>query len=117
MAIVGAGTFYGRAVEAVAILAANGVKAVAVNPRSFTYIDPAAVDALKGKRLVVTVEDGVVDGGYGQRLAMELADSPARVVCLGLPKKFENRFDAAKLGKELGLEAQQIATRVLAKLK
>ncbi len=117
VAIVGAGTFYGRAVEAVAILAANGVKAVAVNPRSFTYIDPAAVDALKGKRLVVTVEDGVVDGGYGQRLAMELADSPARVVCLGLPKKFENRFDAAKLGKELGLEAQQIATRVLAKLK
>ena len=66
--------------------------------------------------MVVTAEDGIIDGGYGQKVASALGTSDAKVINLGLPKEFLNRYNASELVKECGLTPDQIAEGVIANL-
>ena len=99
------------------MLAEKGVNATLINPRELSTLDTATLDTLKDYSVVITAEDGIIDGGYGQKVASYLGEAPVKVINLGLPKKFLNRYDYAALQKECGLTPGQIAAKALEELQ
>lgn len=109
IAIIGAGSFFGIASEAASILRKKGLNPTLINPRNLSQLDEECLDTLKGYKTVVTLEDGILDGGFGQKVAAYLGDSPVRVITLGLKKEFLDRYDAAEVLKANGLTPEQVA--------
>ena len=109
IAIIGAGSFFGSASEAASILRKQGLNPTLINPRNLSQLDEECLDTLKGYKTVVTLEDGILDGGFGQKVAAYLGDSPVRVITLGLKKEFLDRYDAAEVLKANGLTPEQVA--------
>lgn len=119
VALIGAGNFAALASEAAAELAKEGIRATVVNPIFLSGLDTALLDALKEKhRLVLTLEDGIIEGGFGQKIASYYGtDEGLRVRNYGLSKEFHDRYDAAELAREHHLTAEQIAADTLILLK
>lgn len=119
VAILGAGNFAALAGAAAAQLEAEGIKATVVSPIFLSGLDTALLDRLKEKhRLILTLEDGILDGGFGQKVAAFYGmDAAVRVRCYGLSKEFHDRYDAAELAREHHLTAEQIAADTLATLR
>lgn len=109
IALIGAGAFYSRAAKAADLLAEKGVKATLINPRSFSYLDTKTLDNLRHYDKVITIEDGIVNGGFGQKIAAYLGDAPAEVICLGLPREYQNEYNAAEIARKYNLDPDQIA--------
>ena len=62
------------------------------------------METLKDKQsLIVTLEDGILDGGFGQKIDAYYSTSDVKVKNYGLEKKFYDRYDPAKLLEELGM--------------
>ena len=80
-----------------------------INPRILSAVDAPCLDRLKGYRRVITLEDGITDGGFGQKVAAYLGSSPVEVCVLGLQKEFLDRFDPAEVLRANGLTAPQVA--------
>ena len=98
VAILGLGNFYRLGTELAYALAAKGVSATLINPRTASELDVEALDALKaGHRLVVTLEDGAVDGGFGEKVARHYGTSGMKVLVRGVTKGFADRYDVADL--------------------
>ena len=119
VALIGAGNFAALAGAAAAQLEAEGIKATVVSPIFLSGLDTALLDRLKEKhRLILTLEDGILDGGFGQKIASYYGmDADVRVRCYGLSKGFHDRYDAAELAREHHLTAEQIAADTLATLR
>lgn len=119
VALIGAGNFAALASAAAAQLEAEGIKATVVSPIFLSGLDTALLDRLKEKhRLILTLEDGILDGGFGQKVAAFYGmDAAVRVRCYGLSKEFHDRYDAAELAREHHLTADQIAADTLATLR
>lgn len=87
-----------------AVKAELGFEPTLINPRFASTLDEALLAEIgKTHRLVVTLEDGILDGGFGQKIAAFYATSDVRVKNYGLEKKFYDRYDPAALLKELGM--------------
>lgn len=112
VALIGAGTFFANASEASTLLKERGITPTLINPRELTTLDTATLDTLRDYELVVTLEDGILDGGFGQKVAAYLGEAPVKVKCLGLPKEFLNDYNAAQLVEECGLTPAQVAEMV-----
>ncbi|MDE6682926.1 MAG: 1-deoxy-D-xylulose-5-phosphate synthase, partial [Muribaculaceae bacterium] len=117
VALIGAGLMFGFMAQAADLLAKEGVNVTLINPRNLSALDTATLDTLKDYKTVVTAEDGIIDGGYGQKVASYLGEAPVKVINLGLPKEFLNRYDYSALQKKCGLTPGQIAQTVLDSLK
>ena len=119
VAILGAGNFAQLASAAATELEKEGVKATVVNPIFLSGLDTVLLDSLKEKhRLVLTLEDGILDGGFGQKIAAYYGmDANIRVRCYGLSKEFHDRYDATELAREYHLTAEQIAADTISALK
>ncbi len=113
VALIGAGLTFGITAKAADLLQQKDVKVTLINPRNLSTLDTATLDSLKDYSLVITAEDGIIDGGYGQKVASYLGEAPVKVINLGLPKKFLNRYNYSELKKECGLTPEQIAQTVL----
>ncbi|MDE6340301.1 MAG: 1-deoxy-D-xylulose-5-phosphate synthase [Muribaculaceae bacterium] len=113
VALIGAGLMFGIMSQAADLLAKEGLDVTLINPRNLSALDTAALDTLKGYKLVITAEDGILDGGYGQKVASYLGEAPVKVVNLGLPKEFLNRYNYSELQKRCGLTPEQIARTAL----
>lgn len=109
MAIIAAGDFLGIGREAAALLRDKGILPTLINPRILSSIDTETLDSLKDYDLLVTLEDNSIDGGMGQKIAAYLGEAHVKVRCLGLPKAFPDRYDAAGLLESCGLTPRQIA--------
>ena len=114
--LVAVGPLAGAAVEAASTLAAAGVRATVVDPRWVLPVDPALAALATGFPLVVTVEDGVRDGGVGEAIARALRDAGhhGRVVTLGVDKRFIAHGKRDAILADAGLDATGIAAAVLA---
>ncbi|MDE6295920.1 MAG: hypothetical protein K2M03_07645, partial [Muribaculaceae bacterium] len=112
IALIGAGLMFNIMSKAADILAADGINVTLINPRNLSTLDTKTLDNLKNYKMVVTAEDGIIDGGYGQKVASYLGQSPVEVINLGLPKKFVNRYNYSDLQKKCGLTPEQIADLV-----
>lgn len=105
VAILALGDFYQMGESlAGAVKERLGFEPTRINPRFASTIDTELLEQLKeNHRLVVTLEDGILDGGFGQKIAAYYATSDIKVKNYGLEKKFYDRYDPAKLLEELGM--------------
>ena len=119
VALLGVGNFAALAAAAAEELARDGIHATVVNPLYLSGLDEALLTRLKEKhRLIVTVEDGILDGGFGEKIAAFYgADRDVEVKSYGLPKAFFNRYDPAALARAHHLTAPQIAADVRVRLR
>lgn len=98
-------------------LAAHGVSATLVNPRLATTADEVLLGRLSaGHRVVVTLEDGILEGGFGERVARALACDDVLVRCYGLPRAFLDRYAPEELLAECGMTPEHVAADALALL-
>jgi len=119
VALIGVGNFAALASAAAAQLEAEGIHATVVNPIFLSGLDTVLLERLKEKHsLILTLEDGILDGGFGQKIAAYYGmDTAVRVRCYGLTKEFHDRYDATELAREHHLTAEQIAADTLMALK
>ncbi len=109
VAIIAAGSFYQKGENVVRLLADKGIDATLINPRYLSGIDAKTLDALKADhKLVVTLEDGCKDGGFGERIAAYYGTSNMKVMVGGIKKDLYDRFDAQKLLADNRLLDEQI---------
>lgn len=105
VAILALGDFYqmGESLAA-AVKEKLGFEPTLINPRFASMIDTELLEQLKEKHsLIVTLEDGILDGGFGQKIDAYYSTSDVKVKNYGLEKKFYDRYDPAKLLEELGM--------------
>ena len=116
--LVSIGAMASSAVSAARELAASGLRVQVVDPVWVLPIRDDLIDYLATANLVVTVEDGLVDGGIGQGIASRLNDVGAttQIMTLGIPKKFLEQKSRAKWLHELGLDSQGIRIAISARL-
>ena len=62
------------------------------------------------------MEDGILDGGFGQKVAAYLGEAPVKVKCLGLRKEFIDRYNASEIIRRNGLAPDQVADMVAKEL-
>ena len=115
VAIIGLGTFY-QLGEKVATLyeEKTGVKATVINPMYITGVDEKLLEELKKDHsVVVTLEDGILDGGFGEKIARFYGNSDMKVLNYGLKKEFLDRHDIGKLLRKNRLKVDLIVEDLL----
>ena len=114
VAIIAAGSFFQKGENDVRLLAQKGIDATLINPRYLHAVDADTLNALKTDHsLVVTLEDGCTDGGFGQRIAAFYGPTDMKVWVGGIKKDLYDRFDLQKLLADNHLLDEQIVEQVL----
>lgn len=114
VAVIASGSFYQKGENVVRMLADKGIDATLVNPRYLNEVDAEALEALKmNHKLVVTLEDGCKDGGFGERIASYCGTSDMKVLVCGIKKGLYDRYDVEQLLKDNRLLDEQIVEDVL----
>ncbi|MGZ6706896.1 MAG: 1-deoxy-D-xylulose-5-phosphate synthase, partial [Solirubrobacteraceae bacterium] len=116
VAILGYGTGVGKALEAADLLAEHGLEVTVADGRFAKPLDCDLVDALAAEHdLLVTVEEGVLPGGFGSAVLEHLTDEGAqapRVLRVGLPDRYVTHGKPALLHAEVGFTGRAIAQRI-----
>lgn len=114
VAVIAAGSFYQKGESVVRLLADRGIDATLINPRYLNAVDGATLDMLKANhRVVVTLEDGCKDGGFGERIASYYGTSDVKVLVGGVKKDLYDRFDLQQLLGDNRLLDNQIVEDVM----
>ncbi|MDO5345210.1 MAG: 1-deoxy-D-xylulose-5-phosphate synthase [Lachnospiraceae bacterium] len=92
-----------------------GIRATLINPRYASAVDEVMLNALPeyGHRLVVTLEDGVIDGGFGEKISRFYGTSPMKVLSFGAGKEFVNHVAADEQYFRYRLTPEQIVSDIL----
>ncbi len=119
VALIGVGNFAALASEAAEELAHEGLHVTVINPLYLSGLDAELLTSLaENHSRILTIEDGIVEGGFGQKVASFYGDIPnVRVKSYGLPKKFFNRYKPDELAQAYHLTAAQIAEDVLREMR
>lgn len=120
VAILALGDMLPVALDAAAALAGRGVSASVINGRFAKPVDSDFIkDVSQGKKLVVTVEDNVVAGGYGSGVeaVVDAVLPGTRVLVLGLPDRYIEHGSICELLEQVGLSAEAVASKVLGLLE
>lgn len=114
IALIGVGHYLTLALQAADILKERGMNATIINPRFLTGVDEEMMcGLLPDHRVVVTLEDGVVEGGFGAKIAQYFAEKGMRALCRGARKEFVDRYRLSDLLEKYRLTPQQIAEDAL----
>lgn len=110
VAIIALGTFFELGKEVAKLVEEKtGVKATVINPVYITGIDKDLLENLKtNHKAVITLEDGILDGGFGEKIARFYGNSDVKVINYGYEKKFLDRYDANEIIKLSRLTKEQI---------
>lgn len=115
VAIIAAGTFYSLGEQVADALTAQGLNPTLVNPRFLSGVDEELLQEFEvNHRLVITLEDGVLDGGFGEKIARFYGLSSVDVKCYGFKKEFADRYDINDFLKANRLTSDQIVEDVTA---
>lgn len=114
VAIVALGAFYGLGKQVAALLKEQkGIDATLINPRYITGLDEEMLESLKADHeKVITLEDGALEGGFGEKIARFYGDSDMRTLCFGIKKGLYDRYNYQQLAKDNELTPEQIVARV-----
>ena len=97
MAIGALVAFFALGENVVRLLKEQGINPTLINPRFITGIDTEMLDDLKrSHRIVVTLEDGALEGGFGEKIARYYGPSDMKVLCYGAKKQFVDRYNIAE---------------------
>ncbi|MBO5514704.1 MAG: 1-deoxy-D-xylulose-5-phosphate synthase, partial [Schwartzia sp.] len=116
VALLGVGTMVDAAKKAAVMLGEKGVRASVVNMRFVKPIDTAIVDmAAKKNKLMVTLEENVLPGGFGSAVAEYMADAGhgTPLLRIGIPDRFVSQGAKSKLLDSCGLLPEQIAEKIM----
>ena len=115
VAVLALGDFFELGERVANRLAAEyGIEATLVNPRFATELDREFLDSLATEhRVVVTLEDGILDGGWGERVACYLACTPVRIRTFGIAKGFPDRYDPNELLAQNGMTVENMAAEAV----
>ena len=114
IALIGLGTFYSLALQTAEMLEKKGIHATVINPYYITGLDKGLLEKLKADHdTVVTLEDGILNGGFGEKIARFYGSSDMKVYNYGLKKEFLDRYDVNEVLKENYLTAEQIVNDIL----
>lgn len=115
VAVIGAGAFFGLGEQVVSQLKDKGIDATLINPRFLSGLDDQLLlELTKDHNLVVTLEDGVLDGGYGEKVARFYGQTPMRVKCYGMKKEFVDGYDYNEILRANHLTSEQIVNDIMA---
>lgn len=117
VAIIAAGGFLELGEKTVSELQEHGIEATLINPRSFTYFESDLLNDLqKNHQLVITLEDGSLDGGYGEKISRYYGNSEMKVRNFGALKRFNHHQTMEELYKEFHLQPELIVQDILSAL-
>lgn len=110
VAILALGGFYQKGEELTMQIEENlGFKPTLINPRFASGLDEKLLNELKANhQLVITLEDGILEGGFGHKVAAFYAPSAMKVKNYGLNKEFYDRYNPEELLRKLGITSEQI---------
>ena len=114
VALIGLGSYYQLAEQTAGILRRKGIDPTIINPRFASGIDRELLESLENDhKLVVTLENGVVSGGFGEKIAAYYGPSEMKVICKGLSKEFYDKVPYPELMRRNRLTPEQIAEDIL----
>jgi 1-deoxy-D-xylulose-5-phosphate synthase len=114
VALLPLGNMYQRGERVAARLAEQGIDATLINPRYASGTDEELLRSLLADHAVVaTLEDGSLDGGFGERIARFYGPTPMRVLCFGVRKQLYDRYDVGQLLRDNHLTEEQITADIL----
>lgn len=109
VAIIALGDFYSLGEEVLNTLSKEGIEATLINPKFITGLDENLLDELKkDHKLVITLEDGILEGGFGEKIASYYGTESMKVKNYGIKKSFPDRYVAEELLKENGITVENI---------
>lgn len=110
VAVIGLGNFYSLGLDVASELQKQtDIHATVINPYYITGIDKELLENLKKEHdIVITMEDGILDGGFGEKIARFYGDSSVKVLNYGLKKEFLDRYNADEVIKKNRLTKEQI---------
>lgn len=115
VAVLALGSFFTLGERVCDAMTEAGLSPTLVNPRFAMELDEAALDELASThKVIVTLEDGVLEGGWGEKVARHLGGRDVRVLCYGVHKAFPDRYDAAELLAANGVTPASIVADVRA---
>ncbi len=119
IAIIALGTFFGLGMKAAELIESKtGVKPTLINPVYITGTDDQLLESLKANhRAIITLEDGIINGGFGEKITRFYGGSGMRAANLGLKKEFIDRYNPDDVLRENGLTPEQIAAKAAELLK
>ena len=117
-AIIALGSFYQLGEQAAQLLEEMiGCEVTLINPRYITGTDDELLEELKKNHSVVaTIEDGILNGGFGEKIARFYGARNMKVLNFGIEKAFYDRYNPQELLEENHLTPKQIADDILAVL-
>ncbi len=115
VAILALGSFFGLGQSVISLLKEKtGIDATLINPRYITGVDSELMNELKADhQLVITLEDGVLDGGFGEKIAHYYGASNMKVLNFGAKKEFVDRFNLQELLRANHLTDKQIVEDIM----
>jgi 1-deoxy-D-xylulose-5-phosphate synthase len=110
VAIIALGDFYQLGEETAKTLKDTlNIEATLINPRYITGVDTELLETLKqNHKVVITLEDGVLNGGFGEKISRYYGNSDMKVLNFGLKKEFLDRYDVQKVLEENHLTPELI---------
>ena len=116
-ALIAAGSFLPLGLKVADRLKEQGIVPTVVNPRYLSGTDAQMLEELKnGHSVVVTLEDGIVNGGFGEKIASYYGNSNMKVLNFGAKKQFTDRVPLDKLYQRNRLTVEQIVEDILQNL-
>ncbi len=114
VAILALGSFFSLGEEVCNALEAKGINATLVNPLFINELDTVSLDKIgENHSLVITLEDGILDGGFGEKIARYYGNTKTRVINYGLKKEFPIRYTLEGILEENRLTTPQIVEDIL----
>lgn len=113
VALIGLGNFFAKAERVADALKECGIEATVINPRYISGTDDELLESLKADhQLVVTLEDGCVDGGFGERISRFYGPSDMKTMNFGVEKALYDRYDVQQLMRDNKLTDEQIVEEI-----
>ncbi len=119
VAIIGVGSFYnlGKKVKE-ELLKTTGINATLINPKFLTGVDEELLNGLKDNhKLVITLEDGCLNGGFGEKISRFYGNSDMKVLNFGGKKEFTDRVPMEELYRRYHLTPSLVVSDITACLK
>lgn len=119
VAVIALGSFYQLGKSVVTKLSnENGIEATLINPKYITGVDEELLKSLKKEhKLVITLEDGILDGGFGEKIARYYGPSDMKVINYGIKKELLDRYVPEELMKKNRLTDVQIVEDIMSIIK
>lgn len=112
--ILALGGFYELGVKTAALIKeTKNIQPTIINPRFITGLDENRLDwVLENHKIVVTIEDGILSGGFGSKIAQYYSDKDIKVYNFGFSMDIPRTYEPAELMAENSLTEEKIVEKI-----